>query len=108
LISIAGTILNLTTILSLLNHKLVRQQPTTPFIISLATSDLIFSSATLPILATRFRERQIKVYKSKLSNFCTFYVLGNGLLGQKKVLLAKYFLFFFMETQQQHCLTYWQ
>lgn len=50
----AGTILNGLTILALLNFERTRVQQTTPFVISLSASDLIFSSVTLPALASKF------------------------------------------------------
>ena len=52
--SIFGVSFNLLTILSLLNHTPVRKHVTTPFVISLAFSDLIFSGAILPMMAIRF------------------------------------------------------
>lgn len=52
--SFFGTLFNLVTICALLNHRPLRIHVTTPFVISLATSDLLFSAVTLPLMAIRF------------------------------------------------------
>ncbi|XP_040576322.1 protein trapped in endoderm-1 [Lepeophtheirus salmonis] len=54
LIGFLGFSLNLVIVLASLNYKKLRYDVTTPFILSLTTSDLLFSSLTLPILAIRF------------------------------------------------------
>ena len=55
--SILGTFLNACAIIALLNFSKTRYHVTTPFIVSLATSDFMFSAITLPILATKFFSR---------------------------------------------------
>ncbi len=55
--SVFGAVLNLVTIIALLNYSRTRYHVTTPFIVSLATSDLVFSSLTLPFLAIKFFAR---------------------------------------------------
>ena len=52
--AIAGTILNLLVILALLKNEHLRKEYLTPAIISLSTTDLIFSILTLPMLAHRY------------------------------------------------------
>ena len=49
-----GMTFNLITIFSLLNHLPLRKHVTTPFVISLAVSDFMFSTCILPIMAIRF------------------------------------------------------
>lgn len=56
-LSLLGMTFNLVTILALLNHLPLRKHVTTPFVISLAVSDFMFSSCILPIMATRFYSR---------------------------------------------------
>ena len=58
LISILGFAINLLTLLSLLYCKRVRQQLTTPYIISVLCSDLLFSAFILPMLASRYYNRK--------------------------------------------------
>ena len=53
-ISITGASLNLITILALMGFTRTRAQITTPFIISLATADFVFSSVTLMFLSIKF------------------------------------------------------
>ncbi len=52
--AILGLVFNIVTILAVINHKPVRVHVTTPFVISLAFSDLLFSSVILPLMAIRF------------------------------------------------------
>ena len=54
LLSISGITANIITISALLNFQKTRNHVTTLFIVSLATSDLVFSMFTLPTLSTRF------------------------------------------------------
>ena len=54
LLSLAGFTFNLIVIAAIMNHRKTREQQMTPFIISLCSSDLIFSVATLPFYAIRF------------------------------------------------------
>ena len=51
--SIAGSTLNLLIILALLRKPSLRKEHLTPFILSLAATDLIYSTVTLPIIAAR-------------------------------------------------------
>ena len=53
-ISILGILFNIITILALLNHAPIRKHVTTPFVISLAFSDFLFSCTVLPLMAIRF------------------------------------------------------
>ena len=59
LFSVGGIIFNLLIILAVLNHAKTRKQILSPFIISLASSDLLFSVVTLPFFATRFFARYV-------------------------------------------------
>ena len=54
MISLLGMVLNGVTIAALLNHTPIRRHVTTPFVISLAFSDLLFSVTVLPVMAVRF------------------------------------------------------
>merc|ERR1711874_362519 len=51
LFSIAGICLNLLVIVALIHSRRTRRHPTTPFIISLTVSDLVYSGMILPIMA---------------------------------------------------------
>ena len=51
--SVAGIVGNTVTLAVLLSSKSIRKHSTTPFLVSLAFSDLIFSSFNLPLLAVR-------------------------------------------------------
>ena len=51
---IAGTFLNFLFIVAVLKHANLRKEYLTPSIISLATTDLLFSAFTLPMLAIRY------------------------------------------------------
>ena len=51
---IAGTILNFLVIVALLGTKSIRHEYITPSILSLVVTDLLFSTVTLPIMATRY------------------------------------------------------
>ena len=57
LLSMGGFTFNLLIICAVMYHRKTREQTLTPFIISLCTSDLIFSLATLPLFAIRFFAR---------------------------------------------------
>ena len=57
--SLVGFTFNLLIIASVMYHRKTREQTLTPFIISLSSSDLIFSIATLPFFAIRFFARYI-------------------------------------------------
>ena len=57
--SLVGFTFNLLIIASVMYHRKTREQTLTPFIISLSSSDLIFSIATLPFFAIRFFSRYI-------------------------------------------------
>ena len=51
--AIAGVILNLLVFAVFLRFRTFRKEYLTPFILSLATTDLIYSLVTLPIIAAR-------------------------------------------------------
>ena len=57
LLAIGGFTFNLLVISAVMYHRKTREQTLTPFIISLCSSDLIFSLATLPLFAIRFFAR---------------------------------------------------
>ena len=57
LLAMGGSVFNLLVICAVMYHGKTREQTLTPFIISLCSSDLIFSTATLPLFATRFFAR---------------------------------------------------
>ena len=59
LLSFLGLTFNLITICALLLHVPVRNHVTTPFVISLACSDLLFSTTILPLQAIKFFNRYI-------------------------------------------------
>ena len=54
LIALMGVLFNLSTIGAMLNHHPVRKHVTTPFIVSLAFSDFLFSAVILPLMSIRF------------------------------------------------------
>ena len=56
-LALVGSVLNLVTIVALLRYSKTRYHVTTPFVISLAFSDFLFSSVTLPTLAVKFFAR---------------------------------------------------
>ena len=51
--SITGFTLNLLVILALIRTPSIRKEYLTPFILSLAATDMIYSTFTLPIIAAR-------------------------------------------------------
>ena len=57
LLSVTGMFLNSLVILALVKTPSLRKEYLTPFIISLAVTDLIFSTFSLPMLAIRFAMR---------------------------------------------------
>ena len=57
IIAVIGVVFNAVNILALLRYKLIRAHVTTPFVISLSTSDMLFSGLYLPILSIRFISR---------------------------------------------------
>ncbi len=56
-----GTLLNLCAVAGLLHFPKTRAHVTTPFVVSLAASDLCFSVIALPMLAIKFFARQVVV-----------------------------------------------
>ena len=88
--SIVGTVGNIFTIVALWNSKL-RGHPTTLFIISLALSDLIFSSFNLPLQAHRFLHRGcvFMCLNDDLCQYYPFFLFGNiGVSVQIMMLIA--------------------
>ncbi len=75
--SVLGATANLTAIVALLSYPKTRSHITTPFIVSLAASDFVFSSLTLPILALKFFERFAASMKFN------FHHEINGIISQK-------------------------
>ncbi|XP_058123417.1 protein trapped in endoderm-1-like [Anopheles ziemanni] len=60
-IAVLGTIGNVTTLLALGRNRAVRnrrRQPTTAFVLSLATADLLFCVAVMPLMALRYARRR--------------------------------------------------
>lgn len=53
-LSISGSLLNILVILALMKDPTLRKQQCTPPLISLATTDLIYSILTLPMLGTTY------------------------------------------------------
>ena len=80
LLGVLGFSFNAITILALLNHRRTRTQITTPFIISLAFSDTLFSCLILPQLSIRFFARWISFIVKFNSDglWSSFHFLGNG------------------------------
>ncbi|XP_035911395.1 protein trapped in endoderm-1-like [Anopheles stephensi] len=69
LIAALGTIGNVTTLLALGRNRAVRQrrrQPTTAFVMSLATADLLFCVAVMPLMALRYGRRRWPFTSSSL------------------------------------------
>ena len=54
IIAVIGFAFNMLTILALLNYKKIRVHVTTPFVISLSTSDMLFSGLVLPLQGIKF------------------------------------------------------
>jgi len=55
--SALGIILNMLVLVAVLNYPVTRQHATTPFILSITFSDLIYSAFILPIMAMRFHQK---------------------------------------------------
>jgi len=53
-----GIILNMLVLVAVLNYPVTRRNATTPFILSITFSDLIYSAVILPIMAMRFHLRE--------------------------------------------------
>ena len=88
--SLLGTLGNLFTILALIISKL-RCHPTTLCVISLAASDLVFSSFNLPLLAHRFLHRGCKLMclEQQLCHYFPLSFFGNiGVSLYMMVLIA--------------------
>ena len=62
LLSFLGLLFNFVTVCALLLHSPIRHHVTTPFVISLAMSDLLFSAAILPLLAIKFFSKYDFIY----------------------------------------------
>jgi len=56
--SALGIILNMLVIVAVLNYPITRKHATTPFILSITFSDLIYSAFILPIMAKRFHQKE--------------------------------------------------
>ena len=54
ILAIVGTFLNFLVILALLRSNKLRKEYLTPSVVSLATTDLLYSMLTLPMLALRY------------------------------------------------------
>jgi hypothetical protein len=54
ILAIVGTFLNFLVILALLRCNKLREEYLTPSVVSLATTDLLYSMLTLPMLAMRY------------------------------------------------------
>ena len=74
LLAICGFTFNLLVISAVMYHRKTREQTLTPFIISLCTSDLIFSLATLPLFAIRFFARYLTVNSTTNQAAIRFYI----------------------------------
>ena len=72
--SIAGTILNLPVIIALLRNKDLRNEYTTPTIVSIATTDLLHSAGSLPVASLHFFTGDMPLTTCDVYNF-----LGYGL-----------------------------
>ena len=57
IIAAAGVTLNMLTILALIKYKKTRIHVTTPFIVSLSASDMLFSGLALPLQSMKFLSR---------------------------------------------------
>eukprot|EP00095_Tigriopus_kingsejongensis_P007204 maker-scaffold192_size271026-snap-gene-1.21 protein:Tk07204 transcript:maker-scaffold192_size271026-snap-gene-1.21-mRNA-1 annotation:"gustatory receptor trehalose 1" len=56
--AVLGSLMNFSTVVALLRYPKTRSHGTTPFVVSLACSDFIFSFLTLPSLAVKFFARE--------------------------------------------------
>eukprot|EP00092_Neocalanus_flemingeri_P025940 GFUD01028114.1.p1 GENE.GFUD01028114.1~~GFUD01028114.1.p1 ORF type:complete len:353 (+),score=72.37 GFUD01028114.1:101-1159(+) len=105
--SFLGFAFNLITITALLFYRSVRQQITTPFILSVSFAHLLYSTIILPLLATRFYTRQSE--SAAWTGLCKvfpvlFYlVLGASILSLMSVTINRTCILLFQEKAQNIC-----
>ena len=97
-LSLAGFVLNLLIILSLLTSRRLRSIVTTPLIVGVALGDFLWSSLILPVLAIRFYTRSWDTVGS-----CSFFpvmelvILGASVLCLMFITINRTCLLFFKE-----------
>eukprot|EP00092_Neocalanus_flemingeri_P033219 GFUD01036125.1.p1 GENE.GFUD01036125.1~~GFUD01036125.1.p1 ORF type:complete len:350 (-),score=67.35 GFUD01036125.1:53-1102(-) len=101
--SVLGFVINFITIVALMMNTRVRQQVTTPYILSALFANLIFCSVPLPILATRYYTRHAESNFS--SGLCTvfpvvFYACaGSFILSLMSVTVSQTGVLFFQDRE---------
>ena len=103
--SVLGFLINLLTMLGLMFNNSVRQQITTPYIISVLFSDLLFCTFLLPILATRYytRETEANIWPGfcSLFPFLFFVSLGAFILSLMSVTINRTLIIILQERSQK-------
>jgi hypothetical protein len=92
LCSVLGVIGNCLTVYVLLKKKSLRQHSTTPFLLSLALSDLLFSAFNLPLMAVRFFEKDwiFCLFTCKLFPFFFYANISMSAFSMALVALNRY------------------
>jgi len=96
LFAILGICLNLLVIVALMHYRRTRRHVTTPFIISLSISDLVYSGFILPIMAARFHHQQTPLGDTWCQVYPLIYygTMGASLLSLTMVTLNRAFMLF--------------
>jgi len=96
LFAILGICLNILVIVALLHYRRTRQHVTTPFIISLSISDLVYSGFILPIMAARFHHQESPLGLTWCRVYPLIYygAMGASLLSLTMVTLNRAFMLF--------------
>jgi len=94
--AILGICLNLLVIVALLYCRRTRRHVTTPFIISLSVSDLVYSAILLPIMAARFHHQETPLDDTWCEIYPLIYygAMGASLLSLTMVTLNRAFMLF--------------
>jgi len=96
LFAILGICLNLLVIVALMHYRRTRRHVTTPFIISLSISDLVYSGFILPIMAARFHHQETPLGETWCQVYPLIYygTMGASLLSLTMVTLNRAFMLF--------------
>jgi len=96
LFAILGICLNVLVIVALMHYRRTRRHVTTPFIISLSISDLVYSGIILPIMAARFANQDSPLGDTMCRVYPLIYygTMGASLLSLTMVTLNRAFMLF--------------
>eukprot|EP00092_Neocalanus_flemingeri_P009633 GFUD01010370.1.p1 GENE.GFUD01010370.1~~GFUD01010370.1.p1 ORF type:complete len:420 (-),score=66.22 GFUD01010370.1:529-1788(-) len=96
LFAILGICLNVLVIVALMHYRRTRRHVTTPFIISLSFSDLVYSGFILPIMAARFDNQESPLGETWCKVYPLIYygTMGASLLSLTMVTLNRAFMLF--------------